>query len=208
MNNLRETSKIGKRELNKRHVRCEILNAAITVFQQKGYNETSIADIMKLADRGVGTFYNYFDSKDELLFGVLGSMGDMIAEAVTKGRAESQSILDILANASRITADFIDKNRYVLPVLTAATKQSGMPHDMPKENRESQMPNIKSVFTRLIAEGQQAGEIRGDVPIDIIAELFHSLFQAAAFSRLELSFKENVALKTKLILDGIKSNGR
>ena len=34
--------------------------------------------------------------------------------------------------------------------------------------------------------------------------MFHSLYQAAAFSQLELSFQENIALKTRLLLDGIR----
>ena len=67
-------------------------------------------------------------------------------------------------------------------------------------------PQIKQIFTEIIAQGQTAGEIRRDVPVDLIAEMFHSLYQAAAFSRLDLSFQENIALKTKLLLDGIRAS--
>ena len=65
-------------------------------------------------------------------------------------------------------------------------------------------PQIKQVFTEIIREGQEAGEIRSDVPVDLIAEMFHSLYQAAAFSQLDLSYQENIALKTRLLLDGIR----
>ena len=34
--------------------------------------------------------------------------------------------------------------------------------------------------------------------------MFHSLYQAAAFSHLDLTFQENIALKTRLLLDGIR----
>ena len=60
------------------------------------------------------------------------------------------------------------------------------------------------LFTRLVEEGQAKGEFRCDIPTAIISELFHSLFQAAAFSKLELSFEENVRLKLGLILDGMR----
>ena len=65
-------------------------------------------------------------------------------------------------------------------------------------------PQIKQVFTEIIWEGQEAGEIRSDVPVGLIAEMFHSLYQAAAFSHLDLTFQENIALKTRLLLDGIR----
>ncbi len=56
----------------------------------------------------------------------------------------------------------------------------------------------------MVEEGQAKGEFRCDIPTAIISELFHSLFQAAAFSKLELPFEENVRLKLALILDGMR----
>ena len=48
-----------------------ILGAARTVFAEKGYHQSSVADILGAADIARGTFYLYFDSKraifDELL---------------------------------------------------------------------------------------------------------------------------------------------
>jgi hypothetical protein len=34
--------------------------------------------------------------------------------------------------------------------------------------------------------------------------MFHSIYQATAFSKLSISFQENVAMKMRLLLDGIK----
>ncbi len=65
-------------------------------------------------------------------------------------------------------------------------------------------PGFKTIFEDIIRQGQLAGEIRDDVPAELIAEMLHSIYQAAAFSRLEIPFRENVAMKTRLLLDGIK----
>ena len=59
---------MGRRERKKLQSRKMILEAAISEFSKKGYKETSVADIMAAADLGIGTFYNYFASKEELLF--------------------------------------------------------------------------------------------------------------------------------------------
>lgn len=45
----------------------EILNAAKTLFLSNGYEETSIADIMKLAGGAKGMFYRFFQSKEEVM---------------------------------------------------------------------------------------------------------------------------------------------
>ena len=108
-----------------------------------------------------------------------------------------------------MTAKFLDENRFVMPLFLSASqhKAQGAPpqegsEDKPHPSRMA--PQVKRVFTEIIREGQEAGEIRSDVPVDLIAEMFHSLYQAAAFSQLELSFQENIALKTRLLLDGIR----
>lgn len=45
----------------------EILNAAKKLFMEKGYEETSVADIMELAGGAKGMFYRFFQSKEEVM---------------------------------------------------------------------------------------------------------------------------------------------
>lgn len=51
--------------------RNEILDAAETLFTTKGYNETTIIDILKAVGIAKGTFYYYFKSKEEVLDAIL-----------------------------------------------------------------------------------------------------------------------------------------
>ncbi len=44
-----------------------ILDAAVTVFREKGFEKTRMDDVAQLAGIGKGTIYQYFSSKDELL---------------------------------------------------------------------------------------------------------------------------------------------
>ena len=202
--------KMGRRERKKLQSRRTILEAAISEFSKKGYKDTSVADIMSTADLGIGTFYNYFNSKEDLLFLLLGRLSETLRMALAEARAAERSSLELLELGARVTAKFLDENRYVMPLFLSASHHS-MHHGMANategtENPPSSRmtPQIKQVFTEIIREGQAAGEIRSDVPVDLIAEMFHSLYQAAAFSCLELSFQENIALKTRLLLDGIR----
>ncbi len=62
----------SKRELNKKERRQRILEISDELFSSKGYEKTSISSIAKKAGLGVGTVYNYFESKDDIFTVVYG----------------------------------------------------------------------------------------------------------------------------------------
>lgn len=206
---------MGRRERKKLQSRRTILEAAISEFSKKGYKDTSVADIMNTADLGIGTFYNYFNSKEDLLFSLLGRLGETIRMALAEARAAERTSLELLEVGARVTAKFLDENRFVMPLFLSGAHHGGHGREenagegaperhTGKPSSSRMTPQIKQVFTEIIREGQAAGEIRSDVPVDLIAEMFHSLYQAAAFSHLDLTYQENIALKTRLLLDGIR----
>ena len=196
--------KMGRRERKKLLSRRAILDAAVSQFSQKGFRETSVADIMNAADLGIGTFYNYFQSKEEILMHLLGRMVTEVDEALAELRAAKRPAREQLAVGCRITAKFLDENRYVLPLFLSAADKSGMPEEQ-QHKSEMPAPGFKPVFERILRAGQAAGEVRRDVAPELIAEMFHTIYQAAAFSKLPVPFQENVAMKTRLLLDGIKT---
>ncbi len=56
----------GVRETRKKETRQAILEAAIRLFSEQGYEKTSIAAIARAAGVGKGTIYGYFGAKDEI----------------------------------------------------------------------------------------------------------------------------------------------
>ena len=59
--------RISLRKQKKFLARQTIMKAATHQFKLIGFANTSIAGIMQAAGLGVGTFYNYFSSKEEVL---------------------------------------------------------------------------------------------------------------------------------------------
>lgn len=55
-----------------RHTRANILKAAADVFQEAGWTGSSIAAIADSAGVGVGTVYQYFRSKEEMVAAIVG----------------------------------------------------------------------------------------------------------------------------------------
>lgn len=56
--------------------RKQILDAATVVFAQRGFHRTTVKDIAKQADIADGTLYNYFQNKEDLLFGILNRLNE------------------------------------------------------------------------------------------------------------------------------------
>ena len=51
----------------KKSVKSRIVSAAWQLFYEKGYNGTTVDEIIELSGTSKGSFYYYFDTKDELL---------------------------------------------------------------------------------------------------------------------------------------------
>lgn len=57
-----------------------MVDAAVKIFLDVGYDATTMEDVAHLAGVGSSTLYRYFDSKDALLLAPLGEPGVMAAE--------------------------------------------------------------------------------------------------------------------------------
>ena len=206
-------AEISKREQKKLLAKQTIMETAIEQFVQRGFQATSIADIMKAAHMGLGTFYNYFDSKDQLLHYLLDNLAVQLQQRLQHLTAEQKSKAEILREMVLMTAQLVDSNKYVLPLFLSAgarpeqasekVKDKGKDCGQEPHEHRGHGPAFMAMFLQLVQEGQASGEFRQDVSAEIITEMFHSLFQAAAFSSLPLSFEENITMKLRLIIDGI-----
>jgi AcrR family transcriptional regulator len=64
-----EAQPLSLRERKKRLVQTTIEETALRLFQQQGYEQTSIQDIAGAIMMSTRTFFRYFASKEEVLFG-------------------------------------------------------------------------------------------------------------------------------------------
>ena len=60
----------------------EIIDTASHIFAQKGYDKTSVNDILNAIGIAKGTFYHYFKSKEEVLDAVIAKATELIVERV------------------------------------------------------------------------------------------------------------------------------
>ncbi|MBV6492316.1 MAG: hypothetical protein LDLANPLL_00309 [Turneriella sp.] len=80
---------LGKRDQTKLQNRLQILDSAKTLFAEKGFEGTNVRDIINESGLSPGTFYNYFQSKEEI-FEVLTT--DIINEVRAEIRRSTKDV--------------------------------------------------------------------------------------------------------------------
>ncbi|TDD42565.1 TetR/AcrR family transcriptional regulator [Saccharopolyspora elongata] len=78
----------SRRERKKQLTRRRIVMAAVRLFEEQGYEQTTVAEIAAVADVDPKTFFNYFRSKDEVLFNDVERDFDVLFGAIAERRPE------------------------------------------------------------------------------------------------------------------------
>ena len=153
---------------NKRH---RLVEAAAEVFATKGYAGTRVADIAKRAEVGKGTVYEYFSSKEELLFAVFESINHRIAKRLDSTLAEGGSAQDQLLRLLGIGADVVHQQMDLQPVVLdfwAASRGK----DFEEDYRESVVASyvfFRTMVADFIRNGQERAEFRTGVDVEALA---------------------------------------
>src|SRR5579864_1865075 len=58
---------MGRRERKAAQTRLKLFRCALQLFGERGFQNVTVEDITEAADVGKGTFFNYFESKDQVL---------------------------------------------------------------------------------------------------------------------------------------------
>ena len=104
------------------------------LFEDRGYDQTTVAEIASAAGVSTKTFFNYFASKDEVLFPHLSRRIDA-AVALIEQRGPDDQMVDVLVAAMQhMLADALDRGSRWWPRGGAAT------HDHVRARRPSGHP--------------------------------------------------------------------
>lgn len=108
----------GRREELKAQNRAKLLAAARKVFAEKGVGEATARDIVRETDLASGTFYNYFQDKNDVFRALISELSDKARELVrTQRRAPGRTVAERLEGAYRAYFELVLEERELFEVL-------------------------------------------------------------------------------------------
>jgi AcrR family transcriptional regulator len=122
--------------------RKRILEAAATIFIEKGYERATTREIADAADVSEGTLYNYFTSKRDLLLGLCQEFAEETVEAILSVQAES--VEDLLTKVLANRFQHVRSRR----LLTLIVDQSRL-------DPEVRRYYVEQALSRIISEAEQ-----------------------------------------------------
>jgi AcrR family transcriptional regulator len=112
---------VGRRERKKQHTRDELVAAASRLFAERGFDETTTADIAEAADVSQRTFFRHFASKEAVLYGDNEEIAAAFGEAIRSRPADEaplEAVAGALGSLTQISAG--DAERTLLQAQLAA----------------------------------------------------------------------------------------
>jgi AcrR family transcriptional regulator len=119
--NKRTETTEGRRERKRRQTRERIENAAMTLFLQRGFDATTIEDITEAADVSKRSFFDYFPSKEEVVFAWQDSFADRLMAAIAARPADDSSVEAVEAAITATVIASVDERGLALGELIRCT---------------------------------------------------------------------------------------
>lgn len=163
------TAPISRRERRKREVQDRIIEASIELFTEQDCEAVTVEQICERADVSRKTFYNYYLSKQYLIYALTESIvydeAQRIAEAA---RAHSENALERLRFLFDAMANILRNFAALERTLMRHTMKDAARDDERAAERWHLMDNL---ITGLIAEGQERGEVTTAFSAQFLGEI-------------------------------------
>ena len=151
-----------------RNTKARIVAAAWRLFYEQGYEDTTVEDIVFESETSKGSFYHYFEGKDALL-GSLSVLFDEKYEELRPRIDPEADAVETLVFLNRELFNMID-NSVSLELLARLFSSQLI------TKGERHLLDHSRVYYRvlrtILAEGQQRGQIRGDVTVNELSKLY------------------------------------
>jgi AcrR family transcriptional regulator len=162
----------GLRERKKARLRQQIVETALHLFRQQGYENTRIDDIVHTLEISQPTFFRYFPSKDAVLREVGRRAFARQAESLKAELSVKATTEERLRRFYETLGNVTEVGR---PLWQAVILAGAMDPVRSPELRGAEAATV-DLLREIIAEGQKNGEITHDFPVVHLAEFMEGLF--------------------------------
>ena len=196
--------RLNRRQAAKIRTRQKVLDAARSLFAERGYEPATIRDIAKGAGMSTGAVFANFQDKAELFEAVLTEDMTRLAEVVEAGAPVGQPVRNRLVGAlSACYQSSLDQ----LPLFQAIVARSWFQPLAAEMRARAATKNLLLVVGGLLQDAVAKGELRKDADIRLLVELiwdaYLSNYRRAAYDDWDAqALSDHIGKQIDVILAG------
>ncbi|MBU3067246.1 TetR/AcrR family transcriptional regulator [Nocardia sp. NEAU-G5] len=184
--------------------RTALVAAAREVFERDGYLDAKIADISKAAGTAAGSFYTYFDSKEEIFTAVVEQVQEEMLHPHVRARTGVTDARDLIEAANREYLLAYKRNARLMGVFEQVTQiNEGFRKLRLERNKAFVQRNAKT-----IRELQESGLASADLDPLITAQALSVMVSRMAYivfvQNQRIAFEKLVATLTQLWVNALQ----
>ncbi len=190
---------LGRRERNKRLAKQRLYDSALELFNERGYENTTIEDIAERADVARGTFFNHFRRKEDLIT----MWGEKRREYLTEEIIAPHPGTTMVAELENVMAALGKMNE------SEWTRSTTMLLAWVKAGRPVlEEPHAAYMFARIIEKGLGRGEVTDGVDPQRVGNLLRdaylgTLYRWTHFESPPAPLADELINVLHLILEGV-----
>jgi len=155
--------------------KAEILKCARELFSSRGFKDTNVAEITKMAGMATGTFYNYYSSKDKLFM-------EIFLEENVKLKKSIMESVDLEGGPLTVSKEMMYLNFKGMgsnPILKEWYNRdvfNKIEQSYREENGLDRLDFMYDSFIQVVRKWQREGKMRDDIDAEMIMAIFAALF--------------------------------
>jgi len=168
----------GRRERRRLETRERIFRAALDLFAERGFMETTVEDITEAADVGKGTFFNYFPTKEHVLATYGAERVATVERALQEAKKGERPVMEVLRDlAAGVAGQAAESPALVRAICAAHASCTAV-----RDELQTRMHTARRLLAQIFRLAQQRGEVRRDVSPVVLARLVQTVFHGVMSS--------------------------
>jgi AcrR family transcriptional regulator len=186
--------------------RNQILDAAVTVFAEKGFHRATTKNIASEAGVAEGTIYNYFDSKGDLLIGIVARLTELETLDEELAEALQGDVRDFFITMFRRRIEHIEEAQEVLRAIMPEVMVNS---ELREHYYQRSVLRVAGLLEQYVRARIELGHIR---PVDVtlatraVQAMFIGLLILRLFGdeTIETGWEDLPELLATIIFDGLR----
>ena len=188
--------------------RQRIIEAAIKVFSENGFYNSTVADVASKADVADGTIYLYFKNKDDLLISIFEYSMDIFIQASEEKLKITEDPKEKLEKFIHLHLELVQKHQELAQVIQVELRQSSK---FIKEYVNEKFFQYLGIVGNILEDGKSKGVFKNNLHSSVLKRaLFGAIDEIALewvlMKKKRYSMEEAARQLTIMILDGIANS--